>query len=342
VTFGKWLGVVAFTLSLYILWQIKQLLLLVFAAIVIATALNLVVRKIQRFNIPRSIAVVLSIFLLLITSTTFILVIFPPLIEQLEQLFELVPQGINQLNELLLALENQISPEVLELLPDFTQVFQQIQPIMNRLLGGGFTFFYTTVGIILNILLVLVLTIMFLLDPNPYRKGFIRLFPSFYRRRVDEILILCEKSLQGWLIGTLFSITFLLILSFIGLSILDIELALAQATLTGILTFIPNFGPVLSVIPPIAIALLDAPWKSVVVLIFYIVLQQVEGSLVTPLIMAQQVSLFPAFTLLAQVFCATFFGFLGLLLALPLTVVAQIWIRELLIKDILDQWRAHA
>jgi predicted PurR-regulated permease PerM len=87
-----------------------------------------------------------------------------------------------------------------------------------------------------------------------------------------------------------------------------------------------------------AIALLDAPWKTVAVLILYIIIQQFESNLLTPYVMAQQVALLPAATLLAQVFFATFFGFLGFLLALPLTVVGQVWIKEALIKDILDQW----
>jgi len=128
-------------------------------------------------------------------------------------------------------------------------------------------------------------------------------------------------------------------LSFFGLLLLRIPLALAQATLAGILTFIPNIGPAVSVIPPMAIALLDSPWKAIAVLILYIVIQQVESNLLTPLVMAQQVSLLPAITLLAQLFFVTFFGFLGLLLALPLTVVAQVWLKEVLIKDILDEWR---
>ncbi|PSO49552.1 MAG: AI-2E family transporter [Cyanobacteria bacterium SW_9_44_58] len=339
MTLGKWMGVVALTLSLYILWQIKQLLLLVFTAVVIANALNLLVKQLQKLNIRRSYAVLLSVLIVLSATITFVWVIVPPLFEQLQQLIDLVPKGINQLNSWLSLLEKRLPPELLELLPNFTQLSQQIQPLYNRLLGGGFTFFSTSVGILLNILLVFVLTVMLLADPTPYRKGFIRLFPSFYRQRVNEILVLCEKSLQGWLMGTLFSMTFLLVLSFIGLLLLDVDLALAQAMLTGLLTFIPNFGPVLSVIPPTAIALLDAPWKSLAVLIFYIILQQVEGTLLTPLVMAQQVSLFPAFTLLAQVFFATFFGFLGLFLALPLTVVGQIWIQEVLIKDVLDQWQ---
>jgi predicted PurR-regulated permease PerM len=104
------------------------------------------------------------------------------------------------------------------------------------------------------------------------------------------------------------------------------------------LTFIPNVGPVLSVIPPMAIALLDAPWKSLAVLGLYIGIQQLETNVLTPFVMAQQVSLLPAITLLSQVFFASFFGFLGLLLALPLTVVAQVWIQEVLITDVLDKW----
>ncbi|MFP4133598.1 MAG: AI-2E family transporter [Halothece sp.] len=341
MTLGKWMGIVALTVSLYILWQIRQLILLVFTAIVLANALNILVIRFQTLKIQRWLAVALSVLILLVLTITFVWVIVPPLFEQLEQLIELVPQGIAQLNDWLILLEERLSPELLEFLPTIEQINQQIQPIFNRLLGGGFTFFSTTVGIILNILLVLVLTIMLLADPTPYRKGFIRLFPSFYRRRVDEILLLCEKALQGWLVGTLFSITFLLFASFIILSVLEIDLALAQAMLTGILTFIPNFGAVLSVIPPMAIALLDSPWKSLAVLILYIILQQLEGSIFTPLIMKQQVSLFPAFTLLAQVFFATFFGFLGLFLALPLTVVVQIWFQEVLIKDVLDNWTGN-
>ncbi|MBV8884139.1 MAG: AI-2E family transporter, partial [Chroococcidiopsidaceae cyanobacterium CP_BM_RX_35] len=87
-----------------------------------------------------------------------------------------------------------------------------------------------------------------------------------------------------------------------------------------------------------AIALLDAPWKSLAVLALYFVIQQTESNFLTPIVMACQVSLLPAVTLLAQVFFASFFGFLGLLLVLPLTVVGQIWLKEVLIKDILDQW----
>jgi predicted PurR-regulated permease PerM len=112
---------------------------------------------------------------------------------------------------------------------------------------------------------------------------------------------------------------------------------LAQALLAGLLNLIPNIGPTLSVIFPITVALLDAPWKAIAVLILYIFVQQLESYLITPTIMANHVSLLPALTLVAQIFFASFFGFLGLLLALPLAVTARAWIEEALIIDILNK-----
>ena len=207
---------------------------------------------------------------------------------------------------------------------------------------ADFSLVSNSLNVVLNLLVVLILTLMLLADPAPYRRSFIRLFPSFYRRRVDEILDKCNVALRGWLVGILFNMFVISSLSFVGLLILGIPLALAQAALAGILTFIPNIGPAFSVVPPIAIALLDAPWKSVAVLILYVLIQQIETNLLTPLVMAQQTSLLPAVTLMAQVFFATFFGFFGLLLALPLTVVGQVWLKEVIVKDILDQWNYNS
>jgi predicted PurR-regulated permease PerM len=109
--------------------------------------------------------------------------------------------------------------------------------------------------------------------------------------------------------------------------------------LAGLLNFIPNLGPTLSVVLPMGLALLDDPWKPLLVLILYFVIQQIESSLLTPYIMAQQVSLLPALTLLAQVFFASSFGFLGLLLALPLSVVFKVWFNAVVIEDVLNHWQ---
>jgi predicted PurR-regulated permease PerM len=340
VSLGKWIGLFAFILSLYILWQIREVLLLIFAAVVLANALNVLVERLRRSGMKRSFAVLLSVLLLLGVLVGFIWLIVPPFAAQFQELSQLVPKGIDRFSMWFETLQRNLSPQLIEHVPDVDELIRQSQPLVNRLLGGGFTFFSNSLGILVKFLLVIVLTLMLLANPGAYRRSFVRLFPSFYRRRVDCILDECTVALRGWLAGILFNMFVIASLSFVGLLILRIRLPLAQAALAGILTFIPNIGPTLSVIPPMAIALLESPWKCFAVLILYILIQQVESNLLTPYVMAQQVSLLPAVTLLAQVFFATFFGFLGLLLALPLTVVGQVWLKEVIIKDVLDQWHS--
>ncbi|TAG91998.1 MAG: AI-2E family transporter [Oscillatoriales cyanobacterium] len=340
---GQWIGLLALIASCYILWQIRQALLLLFAAVVIATSLNRLARYLQRFRLKRPIAVLLSISFLILIFVGLFLLIVPPFAQQFQQLTQRTPQGIARLNLWLDLIETRFSAQIGQPLPnlDINNIIQQLRPIFNQLLGGAGAFVGNTLGVILSFLLVLVLTLMTLAEPLSYRKAFIQLFPSFYRRRVDGILDECEVALGGWVIGALISMSVISLLSLIGLSVLHVPLPLAHAVVAGLLNLIPNIGPGLSVIPPMTIALLDSPLKSGFVLILYFLIQQFESNLLTPYVMAQQVSLLPAVTLIAQVFFATFFGFLGLLLALPLTVVAQVWIREALIKDILDQWHIN-
>ncbi len=340
MNFGTWIGLVVFFISLYILWQIKQLLLLLFTAIVLATSLNILVKTFQRRGIKRVNAVFLSMLLLILVTIGCIWIVIPPFIDQFQDLAKLVPQGIEKLNIWIDLLSERLDPRIITLLPDTKELNQQLQPLIKQFLGGGLTVFYNSLGVLLGILLLLAITLMLLADPVTYRQGFKRLFPAFYRRRVEEILDLCAKGLEGWLVGILFNMVVIALLSFMVLLLLGIPLALSQAMLAGVMTFIPNLGPTLSVISPMAIALIEAPWKSLAVLVLYIIIQQIESNVLTPIVMAQQVALLPAVTLLSQIFFATFFGFLGLFLSLPLTVVAQIWFKEVIIKDVLDQWNS--
>ena len=163
---------------------------------------------------------------------------------------------------------------------------------------------------------------MMLLDPKAYRKLFIRTFPASKRQQVDRVLDNCEDAIAGWFIGILFKHDhhrhhehdrpgdF-------GYS----PGLLPMACWPGCWHSFPTWGPFISVIPPTAIALLEAPWKAVAVVILYIVIQQLESNILTPLVMKRQVSLLPAVTLLSQVIFVVFFGFLGLLLALPLVLI---------------------
>lgn len=344
MNFGQWFGFIVLIVLSYVLWQMRQLLLLLLMAIVLAIALNLLVRRFQRWwRISRSGAVLLAAGVLFLTLGLTVWLIIPPFVDQFQQLVTLVPQGISQFIQWLEQQRNQLDPDIINGLPNFQaqdlqELAKQLQPIINELLGGGWNIFYGSLGHILSLLLLLALSFMLLAEPHAYRQGLIRTFPAFYRHRVDEILILCQQELQEWLKGVGVNMAIVAVFSWIGLLILQIPLALSQAILAGLFTFIPNLGLALSVIPPMAIALIDAPWKIWAILILYIGIQQIEANYLTPRIQTVKISLTPAITLLAQIFFTISFGFLGLVLAIPLTIITQTWLRETLVKDILNHW----
>jgi predicted PurR-regulated permease PerM len=342
VSLGKLIGLIAFILSLYILWQIREILLLVFAAIVLATALNRFVKLLIKSGMRRAIAVLASVALLLLFFIGFFWLIVPPFVDQFQQLLQLLPTVIDRVDAWSIVLSQRLPDWMTESLANIDNLTRQLQPLVNQLLSRSVAFFSNSLAVLLKLLLVLVLTLMLLADPAPYRWALIQLFPSFYRQRANQILDRCNAALGAWLVGILFNMSVITLLSCLGLWILGVPLALAHGGLAGFLAFIPNIGPTLSVIPPMAIALIDSPWQAVAVLILYIAIQQFESNFLTPYVMAHQVSLLPAVTLTAQVIFATFFGFLGLLLALPLTVVCQVWLQEAVVKDVLDRWRSRS
>lgn len=336
---GQCIGFLALILALCIIWQIRQLLLLAFTAIVLATALNQLVKQLQSWKLKRTFAIWLSVSTLLVVLLLSFLLIVPPFITQFERLVALLPSSLAEIEELLARITRFLPEQSWFNFTEIETLYQQVSPYLEQFLDQSIQLFFTSINTLLQFIFVLVLTLMFLIHPTPYLQLFIRLFPSFYRQRVREIIENCETALSSWTTGILIEMVFIAALSGIGLWILQVPLALAHAIIAGLLNFIPNVGPTLSVVLPMAIAILDAPWKAGAVLILYIIIQQIESYWLTPTIMAKQVSLLPAITLLAQLVFASLFGALGLLVALPLTIVVKTWIEEVLFKDILDKWQ---
>lgn len=339
MNFGQWLGLVALVLSLFILWHIRQLLLLLFVAIVFATALNRLVRQWQRAGVKRGTAVAISVIGLLAIIALFTALIVPPFLDQFQQLTLLVPEGLQLLERWLENLLDRFPGATSQYVPDVADIVNQVQPVASSLVNNVFQLFSGFINLTGGVLFVVIFTIMLLINPHAYRRGFIRLFPSFYRRRADEILTLGETDLVNWIIGTLFNMLVIGTVSGIVLWALGVKLVLANALLAGLMEAIPNLGPFLSTIAPTAIALLDSPWKALAVIIAYFLIQQLEQFLLVPIVMGQQVSLLPAVTLLAQIAFASFFGFLGLFLAIPLVIIVRVLVREILVRDVLDQWK---
>lgn len=337
MNFGQSLGFLAFLISLYILWQLKQLLLLIFTSIIFSVVLNRLVKKLKTYNFNRVKAVIIiAVIAVIILSLLFILIL-PPFLEQFQLLLNLLPKVIIKLNQFI---NNFDFGEYKEIIPPIN-----IEKFLNdygfsttQVFNNFIIIFSNFFNVTFQLLFVLFLTVIFLLNPQKYRSYFLKICPYFYRHRMDDILDKSEISIVSWLSGILINCLFIATLSGVGLLVLQVKLVLVHALLAGLLNFIPNIGPTLSVVFPVMIAVIDSPWKIIPIIIWYFIVQNIESYWLTPKVMADKVSLLPAVTLFSQIFFATAFGLLGLLLALPLTVIAKTWIEEILFYDILDQW----
>ncbi|MFB2934585.1 AI-2E family transporter [Aerosakkonemataceae cyanobacterium BLCC-F154] len=338
MNFGKWIGFFVLVVSLYILWQIREIILMFFTSVVFATALNRVVKRLQQSGAKRGIALGLTVGMVITITLLCFFLIFTPLTKQLQQLVQLIPYGIDQIETWTTSLQARVPSQFINNVPSFSDLSLQLQKLFSWVVTHLYLVLSNSLALLLNFLLIIVLTIMLLVNPKPYRNVFISLFPAFYRRRVDQILTECEKGLIGWLKGVALSMIFIGITSTIGLWFLDVPLPFVNGLLATILALIPYIGAILSVVPPMFLALLYSPIKAVFVIVLYTLIQQIEGNFVTPIVMEKQVSLLPAYTLAILTAFGVFFGFLGLFLALPILIVLQTWVREVVIKDVLDRW----
>lgn len=339
MNFGKLVGLVVLLLSIFLLWQIRFVILLAFTGISLATALNRIVQWLMRWKLSRRWAVILTLLAVLGLIIATVTIIVPPFLKQVDQWLTQIPTESAQVRIWLENINSRVPPVLAEQFQQLNAFIQEIPTIARGLFNNFFRFFSGTFSILLNSFLVLAVTIMLLANPKAYRRAFVCVFPKFYRHRVQDILNRCEEALVGWGIGICFNMIVISLMSFAGLAIIQVPLPIGNALIAGVLTFIPNIGPILSVIPPAILGLLDAPWKAVAVIGLYILIQQVESNFLTPLVMKHQVSLLPAITLVSQLICGVLFGFLGLFLALPLVVTGQVLLKELLVKDIMDNWR---
>lgn len=338
--FGQSLGFLAFLMSLYILWQIRQLLLLIFSAMIFAVALNRLVKKIEQFGWSRYQAVLFTVFTILAIISLLFFLILPPFIDQFQLLIQVLPKVPNKINELVVNLAGSHYEFLETFFNNINKLINDSNLLSSQIINNFIVFFSNFFNVTFQVIFVFVLTVVFLLNPLKYRQYLVKMFPAFYRYRIDDILIKTEEAIVNWLGGIIINCLFIGILSGIGLLFLQVKLVLVHALLAGLLNFIPNIGPTLSVVFPITIAVVDSPWQIIPIIVWYFIIQNIESYWLTPKVMADKVSLLPAVTLFAQIFFATVFGVLGLLLALPLTVVVKTWIEEILFNDILDEWKS--
>lgn len=324
--------VLLIAVMLIIAIYVFDVILLLFGAILVAIFLHglaTLSRRYLRLSQGISVLLVSGILILILTFSVWLLA--PSIAEQVRHLRDELPKSIENVGEYLSRYS--WGKLILEQLPTTNEIVNNVN-ISNFLsrVGG---YFSTTIGVITNIALMLLLAVYLASEPRTYIKGFTKLFPQARRKRVREILNEIGETLSWWLIGKGASMLFIGLLTWIGLSILGVPLALTLGLIAGLLSFIPNFGPILSAVPAILLAFIDSPVSALYVLILFIVVQLIESNLVTPLIERQTVELPPALTIVSQLAFAILFGAVGLILATPILAVLMVLVQTLYIEDVL-------
>lgn len=323
--------VVSVLVMLIFIWYAADLFMLVFAAVLVSILLRTFTDfLIRRTGMAHGFALILvSLGLVVLIAITAWLVTgrlgtqVAELRLQLPQALQYVRDYLGQYEWVRNALDN------LPTLNDW--LARRGGTVVSQLTGLA----STTAGVVVNILIVGILGIYLASQPSLYSRGLKHLLPLSYRERAGEVLGVIDDALRRWLVGRFALMLINGTLTAIGLKLLGIPLALTLGLLAGLLNFVPNFGPWIAAIPAVLIAFLQGPQQALYVAVLYLVLQSVDGYLLTPLVDRRSVELPPVLTITAQVILGLAFGFIGILLASPLTAVALILVKMLYIEDLL-------
>jgi predicted PurR-regulated permease PerM len=310
-------------------WHLRQLLLLLFAAILVALALRGFASGIL-LAVPvlgRKTAFVLASLLAAATLGGFGYLLGSQLRGEFGDIWHHVP-------ELLVPLEEWFGFNDVEewLVEAGTELFSGAS-VLNWVIGVS----GVLAGLVANAVLVIIAAFYLGLSPATYRAGLLYLLPPSVRGSADETLTAIGHGLQRWIVGQFVAMAVVGILTFIGLWMLGVPSALALAVIAALLEFIPFVGPILAAIPALAIAFGESAELALWVLALYVLVQQIEGNVLMPLIQRQAVSLPPVATLFAVLAAGLLFGPLGILLATPLAVVCMIAVKKLWVRDALAE-----
>lgn len=302
----------------YFLFLLRDLILLVFVAFILMSVLSPAVDYLQKRGVPRFLNILFLYLLLISFLILFIQAVANPLVGESQSFISSFPQVLeNFLRSIKLPASfdiNQWSAIVTDL---FGKFFGQIISAPLFLVKIGAEVFSGVVAL----LSVLVITFYLLLDGEKIKKFLALFFPLDKREQILLVVNTIERKLGDWLRGELVLMFVVGLLTFVGLTLLDIKFALPLAVLAGLLEIVPNVGPIFSMLPSLIIGLAESPLKALAVVVLFLFVQQSENNLLVPLIMKKAVGLHPLFIILALIIGGKLLGAAGVILAVPLAVV---------------------
>ena len=319
ISFLSIVKVVIVLLGLVFLWQIRDILILFFIVLVIVAALSPVVDK-WSIKMNRIVAVSLIYIIMIAIIGGVSAIVFPPLVEQIQQLAVQLPDYLYKI------------------FPDFGNwreiiIYSQegLAKTAQEISQFGFKLFSATIGFfggLIAVFTIIVLTFYLLLEQNGVKKFIFNYLPLENRERVISIAQKIGIKMGGWLRGQLMLGAIIGLIDGIGLGILGVDYALTLGVWAGFTELIPYIGPVLGAIPGVLLAFIESPLLGVLVLAFYVIVQQVEASFLVPKIMQKAVGLSPVIIIIAILIGAKVAGLTGVILSIPVAAIISVIFTE--------------
>jgi predicted PurR-regulated permease PerM len=306
-----------------------QIFLLFFAGIMLAVLLNLFGRQLSRLPwIPYWLAITIVIIILTLLIVLFIIIVGPIMVEEMGELASQLEESIMQLIKRME--ENAVGQFLLKQISELEETVNngQIWARVSGIFSGTFT-------AITGVLIMLIVGIFLAYNPGMYQSGFLHLVPIDLRDRADEIITELGSTLRWWLVGQLISMLVLAVSTWIMLVLLNVPLAPILALITGLLTFVPYLGPFIAFVPIVLVAFLQSPILALYVFIIYMIIQNLEGNVLMPLIFYRTVHIPPAIGVVSQILFGSLMGLMGFVLAIPLMAVFIKFVKMVYVEDVL-------
>ena len=315
----------------WMLLELSGFLMLIFAALVLAAIFDVITRAVSRFTrIGRGPALGVSVILILAVFGGAFTLFGSQLAGEFDTIRASIPPAIDQVRAFL---------ERAGLSESVRNMVEQGSSDVSRFASQAGGYVLTATNGIANFVLVFVAAIFLASDPAVYRRGLLLLMPRRTEPTIAAALDDASRGLRGWMVGQ--AVSSLVVAAFIwaGLALLGVPASGGLGLIAGLLDVIPMIGPIIAGVPAVLLAFTVSPITAVWTIVLFLIIQQIQGNFLQPMIQKQAVDVPPAILLFAVVAAGLLFGFLGVLLAAPLTVVVyvliqRIYVRTLLGKDI--------
>ena len=302
--------------ALYIFYMLLPILELVALAAIVALILRTTLQWLEKFVKVPWIAVIILLGVVVAFFLFLGFVVGPSLYQEAEILSTSLPDYLNSLINLSRRLHSQAS-----FVPDLSQGLEQLKGLLNRVVSFFPMILSSTLDLSINMVATLIIALYMAYNPNSLVQGMLRLAPRREHPRIIKLLKSIKVRLEGWLLGTGLGMLIIGVGATIGLWVLKVPLAVSFGLIAGIIEVVPYFGSVVGTFLPALVAFTISPIKALLVVVFFLILNQIDVHLIQPVIMGQRVNLHPVVVILAFLCFAKLLGFVGLILAVPAAAV---------------------